>query len=194
MLDSACSAVAGRAYSRVTPARQTGARVGRRAVRFRTLSSFSDGGLFSRSSLATIQMARRRRRAKTRSASLTDAPTRASELRRNHSRKSRHECSRSNAANGPSPPDCQIVGNDLATQTAQALQNVASALEAAGATKSDVVRLAIHVVSGHPLQEAFAASQRVWGQHPCAMTVLVVAGLANPAFLIEIEAMAAVAA
>lgn len=88
----------------------------------------------------------------------------------------------------------QIVGEDLATQTAQALKNVASALEAAGARKSDVVRLSIYVVSGQNLQEAFAVSRQVWGQHPCALTVLVVAGLANPAFLIEIEAMAAVAA
>lgn len=88
----------------------------------------------------------------------------------------------------------QIVGEDLATQTAQALKNVASALEAAGARKSDVVRLSIYVVSGQNLQEAFAVSRQVWGQHPCALTVLVVAGLANPAFLIEIEAVAAVAA
>lgn len=88
----------------------------------------------------------------------------------------------------------EVVGTDLASQTEQALANLLSALDAAGATQADVVKLSIHIVAGHDLSQAFAVSRRVWGQHPCAITVLVVAGLANPAFLIEIEAVAAIAA
>jgi enamine deaminase RidA (YjgF/YER057c/UK114 family) len=85
----------------------------------------------------------------------------------------------------------EIVGGNLREQTAQALLNVLSALESAGANQRHVVRLAIYVVQGNPVGEAFAAAQEVWGPHPTAITVLLVAGLANPSFLVEIEAMAA---
>lgn len=84
----------------------------------------------------------------------------------------------------------EIVGAELATQTEQALSNVILALRAAGATQSDVVRMIIYIVQGHNIGEAFQAAQKVWGRHPTAISVLQVAGLANPRFLIEIEATA----
>jgi 2-iminobutanoate/2-iminopropanoate deaminase len=86
----------------------------------------------------------------------------------------------------------EIVGEDLATQTEQAIQNVVRALTEAGATQKDVVKLTIYIVQGQPLEKAFAASQKVWGWNPTTMTVLFVTGLANPQFLVEIEAIAAV--
>jgi 2-iminobutanoate/2-iminopropanoate deaminase len=88
--------------------------------------------------------------------------------------------------------DGKIVGDDLATQTEQALKNVLTALKAAGAAQEDVMKLTVYVLQGQPIQQAFAAAQRVWGRHPTAISVLVVAGLANPQFLVEIEAIAAV--
>ena len=40
--------------------------------------------------------------------------------------------------------------------------------------------------------EAFAGAQSVWGPHPTAVTVLIVAGLADPRFVVEVDAIAAV--
>jgi 2-iminobutanoate/2-iminopropanoate deaminase len=85
-----------------------------------------------------------------------------------------------------------IVGDTLAAQTEQALRNVLGALAAVNASQEHVVRLAIYLVQGHDAREAFAAAQRVWGAHPTAITVLAVAALANPRFLVEIEATAAI--
>jgi enamine deaminase RidA (YjgF/YER057c/UK114 family) len=87
-----------------------------------------------------------------------------------------------------------IVGDDLGTQTEQALRNVLAALEAAGASQKDVVRLGIYVVQGQDVAEGYAAAQRVWGMHATAITVLFVAALGHPQFLVEIEALAAVEA
>lgn len=84
------------------------------------------------------------------------------------------------------------AGNGLRAQTRQALHNVLIALEAAGASRADVVRLTVHIVQGHEPAEAFKAAQEVWGPHPTTVTVLLVAGLANPVFLVEIEATAVI--
>jgi 2-iminobutanoate/2-iminopropanoate deaminase len=56
------------------------------------------------------------------------------------------------------------------------------------------VRLGIYIVQDGDIQQAFAAAQEVWGPHPTAITVLRVAGLAHPSFLVEVEAMAAIPA
>ena len=88
--------------------------------------------------------------------------------------------------------DGQIVGADLHTQTAQALQNVLAALAAAGAKQENVVKLTLYIVHGNAVADAFTAAQQVWGRHATAITVLLVAGLANPQFLVEVDAIAAV--
>ena len=88
-----------------------------------------------------------------------------------------------------------LVGpGDLGAQTAQALANLKLVLEAAGAGPSDVVRLRTYIV-GHtpdklgvvlPLLGAFYGDAI-----PAPNTVIGVAALALPDFLIEIEATAA---
>jgi 2-iminobutanoate/2-iminopropanoate deaminase len=85
--------------------------------------------------------------------------------------------------------DGKVVGDDLYTQSRQALDNVIKALEAAGASQKDVVRLAIYTRSGLKVEDGFKAAQEVWGPHPTAITV-VEASSANPKYLVEIEAMA----
>ena len=79
-----------------------------------------------------------------------------------------------------------VVGDDLYTQSKQALGNV---LKAAGAEQADVIRLAVYIRSGLDVNDAFRAAGEVSGPHPTAITVLDV-GLSNPAFLVEIEATA----
>jgi enamine deaminase RidA (YjgF/YER057c/UK114 family) len=89
-------------------------------------------------------------------------------------------------------PDGTVVGGTLAEQARQALRNVQAALAAAGATLHDVVRWTVAVVDGHPLADGFAAFGEAWGNagDPPAISVHVVSGLANPLFLVEIDAVA----
>jgi enamine deaminase RidA (YjgF/YER057c/UK114 family) len=89
-------------------------------------------------------------------------------------------------------PEGKVVGETIGDQTRQALRNLEAALAAADAGLSDVVRWTITVVDGQPLTEGFAAFREVWGDQPDPPTigVHVVAGLANPAFLVEIDAIA----
>ncbi len=91
-------------------------------------------------------------------------------------------------------PDGTVVGGTLAEQARQALRNVQTALAAAGATLHDVVRWTVAVVDGHPLADGFAAFGEAWGNagDPPAISVHVVSGLANPLFLVEIDAVAVV--
>lgn len=84
------------------------------------------------------------------------------------------------------------VTGDIAEQTAQALRNVLAVLAAAGAGPEHVAKLTVLVHVDADLDAAFAASQAVWGNHPTAITVLRVAGLALPEALVEIDAIAVV--
>ncbi|TDD66611.1 RidA family protein [Jiangella aurantiaca] len=88
----------------------------------------------------------------------------------------------------------QVVGPDIASQTRQALRNLLTVLEAAGARPEDVVKWTILIREGASLQDGFAAFGEVWGQrpNPPAITSAFVAGLAVPGALVEIEAVAAV--
>ncbi len=88
-----------------------------------------------------------------------------------------------------------IVGKgDIGRQTEQVLANLQTALVAAGADLADVVKWNVYVVEGQPLQPAFEAFQRAWGQRPSppAITVVIVSGLARPEFLVEMDAIAVV--
>jgi enamine deaminase RidA (YjgF/YER057c/UK114 family) len=86
-----------------------------------------------------------------------------------------------------------IVGKgDIEAQSAQVLENVQKVLAAAGAGLEHVVRWNVHIVQGQPLAPGFAAFQRAWGRrpNPPTITMMYVAGLAHPDFLVEIDAVA----
>ena len=87
-----------------------------------------------------------------------------------------------------------LVGSDLKAQTEQILHNIEAALAAAGAGLEHVVKWNVYVVTGQPLQPAFEVFQRVWGRraNPPTITMVYVAGLANPDFLAEMDAIAVV--
>ncbi len=78
----------------------------------------------------------------------------------------------------------------FAEQTAQAYRNVLAVLAEAGCTQEDVMKLNIFIVGDLDVREGLAAAQGVWGQHPTAVTVLRVYGLARPDALVEIDAVA----
>jgi enamine deaminase RidA (YjgF/YER057c/UK114 family) len=89
----------------------------------------------------------------------------------------------------------EIVGpGDLTIQTEQAFRNLEVALAAGGASLEHVVKWNVYLVDGQPLEAGFAVFQSVWGDrpNPPAITTLFVAGLANPDFLVEIDAIAIV--
>lgn len=88
-----------------------------------------------------------------------------------------------------------IVGKgDLKGQTEQILKNIQAALAAAGAQPEHVVKWNIYVLQGQSIQDGFAAFQSVWGNYPNppVITVAFVAGLAQPDFLAEMDAIAVV--
>jgi enamine deaminase RidA (YjgF/YER057c/UK114 family) len=67
-------------------------------------------------------------------------------------------------------------------------------IRAAGGGLENVVRWSILLVAGQPLQAAFGGFQQVWGTRPDppAISVVFVAGLANPQFLVEVSAVAVI--
>lgn len=89
----------------------------------------------------------------------------------------------------------QIDGSgDLAVQAGQAVRNLKAALAAGGGNLADGVNYKVYVVAGQNLMGAFGAYGQEWGTdvEPPTVSILIVAGLANPEFLIEIEAVAVV--
>ena len=87
----------------------------------------------------------------------------------------------------------EIVGKgDVVAQTRQALDNLQKVLAAAGGRLEDLVKTTIIMQQDIDLGAAFGVWMSVWGQRPNPPTVtgFRVPGLANPDFLIEIEAQA----
>ena len=88
----------------------------------------------------------------------------------------------------------EVVGDDIATQSVQAYKNVLTALEAAGATMADVFKMTIYMVQGQSFAEGFKAIMPLIDPNvpPPTVSGMMVVGLANPKYLIEIEAVAAI--
>ena len=88
-----------------------------------------------------------------------------------------------------------LVGTgDLATQAGRAFANVGRCLAAAGARAEQVARITIYVVHHRPeyLPVISAARIAVFGEHKPADVLLGVEALAEPGYLIEVEALAVV--
>lgn len=91
-------------------------------------------------------------------------------------------------------PDGDLAGPDHHSQTQQAMRNLLTGLEAAGASMEDVAKATFYVVDYAPevMGAIFEASAAVFGVDaaPMAVTLVGVAALADPAYKIEIEATA----
>jgi enamine deaminase RidA (YjgF/YER057c/UK114 family) len=86
-----------------------------------------------------------------------------------------------------------LIGKgNMSLQTEQVMRNIQTALAATGATFSDVVKMNIYLIQGQNANEAFKAAQPFMKKcpQPPAITGIFVASLANPEYLIEIEAVA----
>jgi enamine deaminase RidA (YjgF/YER057c/UK114 family) len=88
-----------------------------------------------------------------------------------------------------------VVAPDLEAQARQAYANVRTALAAAGAGVADVAKLTTFVVDYHQGLRSVVtgARQEVLGEHLPASTLVGVAALALPEYLIEVEALAVLA-
>lgn len=87
----------------------------------------------------------------------------------------------------------ELIGKgDIQLQTKQVMENILIALNACDASLDNVVKLNINIVQDQDILAAFKISQSYMQTviAPPAISVLVVSGLANPDFLIEIDAIA----
>jgi enamine deaminase RidA (YjgF/YER057c/UK114 family) len=91
--------------------------------------------------------------------------------------------------------DRKLAGSDYASQAQRAAENVYAAVAAAGGTPADIVRLVIYVVDPtesnlNDLYQGLAVAARDAGASRTAMTLLGVTALAEPDWLLEIDATA----
>jgi enamine deaminase RidA (YjgF/YER057c/UK114 family) len=92
-------------------------------------------------------------------------------------------------------PEGRVVGQgNFELQVKQSLENIRIALASENAAFSDVIKLNIYMVDGCDPAVGFKAFMETVGalEKPPLITVLKVSGLADPACLVEIDAIAAV--
>ena len=81
------------------------------------------------------------------------------------------------------------ISDSLLEQTEQCLKNIASALQEAGASMADVVRVTYVLPDGAEFAQCWPVLRRYFGEvRPAAM--MISAGLADPRMKIEIEVTA----
>ena len=83
------------------------------------------------------------------------------------------------------------VPSSFAEQVDLTFENLKACLAAHGLGVDAVVKLGVFVVPGQDFQVLRAARERYFGAHRPTSTSVFVAQLASPAFLVEIEAIAA---
>jgi reactive intermediate/imine deaminase len=92
-----------------------------------------------------------------------------------------------------SDKDGKLVGDrDMKAQAEQVFRNLEAALKAAGATFSDVVKMNTYTTDMSQVAAVREVRARYFGDTTPASTLVQVAALANPAFMLEIEVVAAV--
>jgi 2-iminobutanoate/2-iminopropanoate deaminase len=83
-----------------------------------------------------------------------------------------------------------VVDGDAEAQTRQVMENLTRVVEAAGASMDDVVKTTVFLTDLADREAVGRVRREYFTDPPPANTLLVVSSLANPAFLVEIEAVA----
>ena len=87
--------------------------------------------------------------------------------------------------------DNNVVGKgDVAAQTEQVLKNMKAVLDEAGASFADIVKITTYITDPRFRDGLNPARLKYFGDNPPASTLVVVSGLADPDYLVEIEAIA----
>ena len=82
-----------------------------------------------------------------------------------------------------------VCKGDAAGQTRQVLENMRKVIEGAGGRMEDVAKTTVFITDIKHREAVGRVRQEFFKGDPPANTLLVVAGLADPAFLVEIEAI-----
>ncbi|MGD9762393.1 MAG: RidA family protein [Candidatus Binatia bacterium] len=85
-----------------------------------------------------------------------------------------------------------VGGNDMVAQGRQVFANLRAILQANGADLADVIKLTVFVTDMRAFGELTALRSELWPSSGPASTLVEVSKLANPEWLIEVEAVAAV--
>jgi enamine deaminase RidA (YjgF/YER057c/UK114 family) len=82
-----------------------------------------------------------------------------------------------------------VCKGDAAGQTRQTLENMKKVVEGAGGRMEDIAKTTVFITDIKYREAVGKVRQEFFKGEPPANTLLVVAGLADPAFLVEIEAI-----
>jgi 2-iminobutanoate/2-iminopropanoate deaminase len=82
-----------------------------------------------------------------------------------------------------------VCQGDAAGQARQVLENMRKVIEGAGGRMEDVAKLTVFITDIRYREAVGAVRQEFFRKDPPANTLLVVAGLAHPELLVEIEAI-----
>ena len=86
-----------------------------------------------------------------------------------------------------------VVGKgSMEAQTRQVYANLTKAVVAAGGTPASIVKTTTYITDRENIPGYRAGRQEMWPKDPPTSTLLIISGLANPDYLIEVEAIAVV--
>ena len=97
------------------------------------------------------------------------------------------------AGQTPQDENGQAVGRgDITAQAVKVFENIKTALASAGAGFGDLVKITVYITDPRYREAVGEVRRRYIGNELPASTLVVVAGLANPDYLLEIEGVAVV--
>ena len=82
-----------------------------------------------------------------------------------------------------------VCRGDAAGQTRQVLENMKKVVEGAGGRMEDIAKTTVYITDIQYREAVTKVRQEFFRGDPPANTLVVIAGLADPAFLVEIEAI-----
>lgn len=89
--------------------------------------------------------------------------------------------------------DLEIIGkSDITLQTEHALKNIEIALNSCNVTLDELFKLTVYITQGQDILRGYAGCHNFLSKlkNPPVISVIIVADLANPDYLVEFEAIA----